>query len=124
MQEKPVHFECCNPVLRVEDMAASLRFYVDVLGFAAAEWTTDEFGYISRDGAGVYLSRGDQGRGGAWIWVGVDDVRTLYKQYKARGAKIIMAPTNFPWALEMQVEDPDGNVLRIGSEPETTEGEV
>lgn len=23
-----------------------------------------------------------------------------------------------PWALEMQVEDPDGNVLRSGSDPE------
>jgi hypothetical protein len=27
-----------------------------------------------------------------------------------------MAPTKYPWALEMQLEDPDGNVLRIGSE--------
>ena len=27
-----------------------------------------------------------------------------------------MAPTNFSWALEMHVEDPDGNVLRLGSE--------
>jgi len=30
-------------------------------------------------------------------------------------------PTNYPWALEMQVEDPDGNVLRIGSEPKAGE---
>jgi hypothetical protein len=29
----------------------------------------------------------------------------------------MLPPTNFPWALEMQVKDPDGNVLRIGSEP-------
>ena len=35
------------------------------------------------------------------------------------------APTNFEWALEMQVADPDGNVLRIGSEPDgdTSRGE-
>lgn len=124
MPEKPVHFECCNPILRVEDMALSLRFYVQLLDFAAAEWSSDEFGYISRDGAGIYLSRGDQGRGGAWVWVGVDDVRALHKQYKNRGVNIVMPPTNFPWALEMQVQDPDGNILRIGSEPETPEGEV
>jgi hypothetical protein len=30
-----------------------------------------------------------------------------------------MPPTNFPWALEMHVEDPDGNVLRLGSEPKS-----
>ena len=28
-----------------------------------------------------------------------------------------LPPTTFPWALEMQIEDPDGNVLRIGSDP-------
>jgi hypothetical protein len=30
-----------------------------------------------------------------------------------------MAPTNYSWAVEMQIEDPDGNVLRLGSEPRT-----
>jgi hypothetical protein len=34
------------------------------------------------------------------------------------GAKIRNPPNNFLWALEMQVEDLDGNVLRIGSDPE------
>ena len=27
------------------------------------------------------------------------------------------APTNYWWACEMQIEDIDGNVLRIGAEP-------
>jgi hypothetical protein len=31
--------------------------------------------------------------------------------------KIRLPPTSYAWALEMQIEDPDGNVLRIGSEP-------
>jgi predicted enzyme related to lactoylglutathione lyase len=44
-------------------------------------------------------------------------VERLYEQYKARGVKIRLPPTNYPWALEMHIEDPDGNVLRIGSEP-------
>ena len=38
-------------------------------------------------------------------------------KYVALGVKIRMAPTNYPWALEMHVEDPDGNVIRFGSEP-------
>ena len=33
-----------------------------------------------------------------------------------RGAKVIMPPTNFWWALEMRIEDPNGHVLRFGSE--------
>jgi hypothetical protein len=35
----------------------------------------------------------------------------------AKGAKIRHPPLNFPWALEMKVEDLHGHVLRFGSEP-------
>jgi predicted enzyme related to lactoylglutathione lyase len=116
-----VFFENCQPVLRVENMEASVRFYVGLLGFENAEWGSDDFTNVSRDQAGIYLCHADQGRGGAWAWIGVDDVQRLYEEYKARGVKIVMPPTNFPWALEMRVEDPDGNVLRLGSEPLTGE---
>ena len=29
-----------------------------------------------------------------------------------------MEPTNFSYALEMHIEDPDGHVLRLGTDPE------
>ncbi|MGC1452953.1 MAG: VOC family protein [Candidatus Sulfotelmatobacter sp.] len=112
-----VHFEGSAPILRVENMEASLRFYVNLLGFKNASWGSAEFTSVNRDQAGIYLCRGGQGAGKAWIWVGVEDVEKLYEEYKARGVTIRMPPTNYSWALEMQVEDPDGNVLRIGSEP-------
>ncbi len=112
-----VHFERCEPILRVENMEASIRFYVDRLGFRNAPWGTNDFTHVARDQAGIYLCRQNQGLGKAWIWVGVEDVEKLHEEYAARGVKIRLDPTNFPWALEMQVEDPDGNVLRLGSEP-------
>jgi predicted enzyme related to lactoylglutathione lyase len=111
-----VRFEGSQPILRVENMDASLRFYCGVLGFEK-DWGSDDFASVSRDQASIYLCQQDQGRGGAWIWVGVEDVRPLYEEYQGSGVKIVMPPTNFPWALEMQIEDPDGNVLRLGSEP-------
>ena len=114
----PTHFEHIDPILRVEDMTRSVRYYVDILGFEAAPWGTDDFTYVGRDERGMYLSRGAQGHGAAWVWVGVGDVRALHRLYRERGARIRMEPKNFPWALEMQIEDPDGNVLRFGSEPE------
>ena len=98
-------------------MEASLRFYVGVLGFTNAPWGNDDFTSVNRDRAGIYLCRGGQGRGGAWVWLGVRDVAVLYEELKSRGVPIRMAPTNYSWALEMQIEDPDGNVLRLGSEP-------
>ena len=60
------------------------------------------------------------GRGGSaatWLWIGVEDVESLYEEYKASGARILRPPQNYPWAFEMHVEDPDGHVLRFGSEP-------
>jgi catechol 2,3-dioxygenase-like lactoylglutathione lyase family enzyme len=114
----PTHFECIDPILRVEDMPVSVRYFVDVLGFEQATRGTDDFTHVGRDGSGIYLCRGGQGNVGAWVWVGVGDVRALYRAYKERGAIIRQEPTNRPWALEMQIQDPGGNVLRFGSDPE------
>jgi len=110
-------FECANPILRVEDMSAAVRYYVEVLGFEQAGWGGDDFTYVSRDGAGIYLAEGDQGHAGSWVWIGVENVEELYEELKATGARIRQEPTHYPWALEMRVEDLDGNVLRIGSDP-------
>jgi predicted enzyme related to lactoylglutathione lyase len=110
--------ECIDPILRVEDMARSVRYYTEVLGFENAPWGTDEFTHVGRDGRGIYLCRRGQGNPGTWVWIGVDDVRALHRAYRERGAIIRREPKNEPWALEMQIEDPDGHVLRFGSEPE------
>lgn len=110
-------FEGANPILCVADMERSVRYYEDVLGFENAEWGGDEFTLVTRDAAGIYLSLGDQGQPGTWVWVGVEDVARLYEEYRAKGAMFVHAPENYPWAYEMKVRDPDGHVLRFGSEP-------
>ncbi|MBY0503043.1 MAG: VOC family protein [Bryobacteraceae bacterium] len=112
-----MHFENCQPILRVEDMARALHFYVDLLGFRKVTWSDDDFASIYRDQAPIFLCRQDQGRGGAWIWIGVDDVHALYAHLLTQAVKIRMSPTLRPWAWELHVEDPDGNVIRFGSEP-------
>ncbi len=111
------NFECANPILNVRNMARSVRYYVEVLGFSNAEWGGDEFTCITRDNAGIYLCEGDQGQPGTWVWVGVGDVDALYKEYQATGATILHPPENHSWAREIKVEDPDGHVLRFGSDP-------
>jgi predicted enzyme related to lactoylglutathione lyase len=113
----PVHFENCQPILRIEDMGTSLRFYVGMLGFTNAEWGSTDFTSLNRDGAVLYLCRGGQGRGGAWIWIGVEDAELLHQEFVARSVPIRMPVTRHSWAMEFQVEDPDGNVIRFGSDP-------
>jgi catechol 2,3-dioxygenase-like lactoylglutathione lyase family enzyme len=115
--EAKTKFEGAVPILRVTDMRVSVRYYVDVLGFRNADWGSDDFTCVNRDRAAIYLCRGRQGHPGTWAWVGVGDAEALYQEYQATGAKVRHAPRNYPWALEVHVEDPDGHVLRFGSEP-------
>ncbi|HEY7783226.1 MAG TPA: glyoxalase superfamily protein [Pyrinomonadaceae bacterium] len=112
-------FEHADPILNVSDMAVSVKYYVDVLGFRNADWGSETFTSVNRDTAGIYLCQGGQGRPGTWVWIGVEDVAMLYEEYTASGATILRPPKNYPWAYEMHVEDPDGHVLRFGSEPRT-----
>jgi len=106
-----------NPIFRVANLQASIDYYVSALGFKVDFREGDWFACVSRDRLGLFLSVGDQGHPGAWIWVGVNDAQSLCEEFQAKGAKIRNPPTNFQWAYEMQVEDLDGNVLRFGSEP-------
>ena len=112
-----VRFGGVNPIFRVESLAASLDYYVRVLGFKIDWEFTRVIASVSRDNVALFLSEGDQGHPGSWVWIGVEDVERLHGELSQRGAKIRQPPTNFPWALEMQVLDLDGNVLRLGSEP-------
>jgi catechol 2,3-dioxygenase-like lactoylglutathione lyase family enzyme len=112
-----VDFEGTTPILRVRSLSESLGWYVGVLGFEVDWQDPGIFASVSRGRCTIFLCEGDQGNPGTWVWIGVGDVEMLFEQYRTRGAKIRHPPTNYAWALEMQVEDPDGHVLRFGSEP-------
>jgi predicted lactoylglutathione lyase len=111
--------ECINPILPVGDMKASMNYYTKILGFEKADWVTDNsnFALVLRDGFGIYLSENSGEPRKAWVWIGAADIQPIYEEYKAKGASIRKPPTNRPWAYEMEIEDPDGHVLRFGSEP-------
>jgi catechol 2,3-dioxygenase-like lactoylglutathione lyase family enzyme len=110
--------ENVTPILRVSDMTRSLAFYTDILGFKKADWGDDNFTSINRDNTGLYLCKGGQGVSGTWVWIGFDgDIFLLYQKLKSNGVSIKLPPTNFSWAYEMQVEDPDGHILRFGTDP-------
>jgi catechol 2,3-dioxygenase-like lactoylglutathione lyase family enzyme len=105
------------PIFRVANLSASLEYYVTVLGFIIDWEESAGIASVSRDRCCLFLCEGDQGNPGSWAWIGVGDVAVLFEQLRAKGARIRHPPTNYPWAYEMQVEDLDGNVLRLGSDP-------
>ena len=113
-----MRFENIQPILSVKDMAVSRNFYVNVLGFKEADWGDDNFTSMTRDNCGMYLCRGQQGNPGTWIWVGFDgDIFSLYNELREKGIAIRQPPVSHSWAMEMQIEDPDGHVLRFGTDP-------
>jgi catechol 2,3-dioxygenase-like lactoylglutathione lyase family enzyme len=120
-KKEPLLFrmERIEPILRVKDMAASRAFYIDILGFKEEDWGDDNFTLIHHEDKGaIYLCKNGQGNPGTWIWLGFDgDIFFLYNELKERGVVIRQPPVNYSYALEMQVEDPDGHVLRFGTDP-------
>jgi len=115
VRKPTVSFEGVTPILRVAGLRASIDHYVHILGFKL-DWDGPYFACVSRGKCHIFLSQDDQGNPGSWIWIGVEDADALLREYQRSGAKIRHPPTNYPWAYEMQVEDIDGNVLRMGSE--------
>jgi predicted lactoylglutathione lyase len=107
------------PILNVSNLAESIEFYVRNLGFSAdwqAKIDADKIAGLSRDGCAIYLCQGSQGAKGGWIWLGVEN-ETFIEQVANSGAQIVQPATNYPWAYELRVQDLDGNVIRIGTEP-------
>jgi catechol 2,3-dioxygenase-like lactoylglutathione lyase family enzyme len=107
-----------NPILPVHDVSVSIAYYVRTLGFKL-DWHVEESGFasVSRGRCHLFLCEGDQGHFGTWVWIGVEDAEAVFNEFHSKGARVRHPPTNYPWALEMQIGDPDGNVLRIGSDP-------
>ena len=115
------------PVIKVSDLAASLRFYTETLdferkwpGYEAKEMENGVVDLV-RDGAELQLSRhaGD-GQFGSANRVFVDDVDERYRTFCARGldttgrpeSPLHTAPVDQTWGLrEFAVRDLDGNNL-------------
>jgi catechol 2,3-dioxygenase-like lactoylglutathione lyase family enzyme len=109
--------ECVIPIFRVSNLPASIDYYVKVLGFKVDWHEPGIMASVSRYRCSIMLCEGDQGNPGTWVWIGADNVEPLFEEYKQKGAKVRHPPTNYAWAYEMQIEDPDGHVLRFGSDP-------
>ncbi len=100
-------------------MKQSLHFYCDILGFNAAEWGSENFTSVNKDGGGIYLCKGAQGQPGTWVWVGFDgDINIFYSYLLSHNVTVLHPPVNYSWAQELQVQDPDGHILRFGKEPD------
>jgi catechol 2,3-dioxygenase-like lactoylglutathione lyase family enzyme len=116
-----------EPQIFVADMARSLAFYVEKLGFSVG-FTYGEppfYAQVVRDGAMMNLRCVDRPAidraAGADLLsaaIGVSHAKQLFLEYEARGVLFRQTLTREPWHGQGQgafiVEDPDGNLLLFG----------
>ncbi|MCT2589529.1 VOC family protein [Streptomyces sp. N2-109] len=101
------------PILHVTDATASVRWY-GRLGFGKQWQHRFEPGFpafveIARGQVRLFLSEHEgDARPGTLVYLRVRDVEAL-------AAEFGLEPETAPWAREIELTDPDGNRLRIGT---------
>jgi len=117
MPTSPRQVECTIPVVFVRDLARSIAFYTETLGFKLDWGGPDKIiCSVSRDGHCIMLMKTEELCNPVWVWIGLEDDR-LFQEFREKGVKVLQEPQNHPWAYEMKIEDPDENVLWLGTEP-------
>lgn len=105
------------PILPVRDLARSIAFYTETLGFKL-DWggaKGDTICSVSRDKCSIMLLLKEKIDSPCWVWMGVNV--SLFEAYRAKGVRIFQEPRNYSWAYEMKFEDIDGNILWLGTDP-------
>jgi uncharacterized glyoxalase superfamily protein PhnB len=125
----------CRPILCVQSVAHSIKYYVNSLGFRLGlSWSEAEmrflqpedeaeptFAILGRGQVQLMLSQKSQGAPGMWLHLDVHtpgQLEALYAEWARKGARILEPPSSRPWGMyEMRVQDPDGHMLRVSAPP-------
>ena len=117
----------------VEDMAAMVRFYRDVLGFEIKEAEDTSNVYLVKDGTLFLLYgrkdfekmtgrkyeyvKGFNGHSEIALYVDTfDEVDEAFKRIVENGGTTVLKPTTEPWGQRTcYIADPEGNLIEIGS---------
>ena len=119
--------------LFVNDMAAMIRFYRDVLGFEITEDENTSNVYLVKNGTLFLLYgrndfetmtnrkyeylKGPNGHFEIALYVDTfEEVDEEYRKAIAAGAGSVLEPTTEPWGQRTcYISDPEGNLIEIGS---------
>ncbi|MFJ4356129.1 glyoxalase superfamily protein [Streptomyces massasporeus] len=104
------------PILRVEDAAAAVAWY-ERLGFAK-QWEhrfepgLPAFVEVARGGVRLFSSEHEgDARPDTLVYLRIRDVEAIASKFGVQAK-------DAPWAREIELRDPDGNRLRIGTPTE------
>jgi catechol 2,3-dioxygenase-like lactoylglutathione lyase family enzyme len=121
MAQGPARITGITPQLRTTDLDASIRFYVEKLGFSLAFRWQDFYAGLRAGDAEIHLKRVDQpdpsiGHVAAGdhlhLYIQVDDIDALDAALRARGVSVLAGPVDRPWnTREIVLRDDQGHTL-------------
>jgi len=109
-------------VLAVRDLAASTRYYTEVLGFRRDPIDAEGWSFLTRDDFKVMLGEcpdekpaSELGNHSYFAYLYIDGLDRYYEEVAARGAIVTSAPEDKPWGLrEFGMRTPDGHRITCG----------
>jgi len=110
-----MRFHAIMPVLKVSDFGISLRFYVDVLGFAV-EWRSEDTAALGQGEMALMLSTAEHMGSASPVFTGVlyfdmTGVREFWSVIEGK-APVVWELTETDYGtLEFGIRDPDGYTL-------------
>ena len=115
----------CIPNLPVRDCPATMRWYIDVLGFQL-DWDDAVLGFdhtmycsLSRDDFQLCLDEHNDSEAPVGVFCYVDDVQAIHDELRDKDVEIVDGPTKQPWGdTDMTIRDPNGHLLSF-SQPAT-----
>ncbi|MEO6390600.1 MAG: VOC family protein [Pyrinomonadaceae bacterium] len=118
MDRKVIH---TRHVLAVKDLAISAEYFKRALGFdldfTAPGWEFLSFGIfkVMLGECADEMSAGASGNHSYFAHALVEDVDSIYAEFKANGAMLTSVPQNQPWGIrEFGVTTPDGHRITFG----------
>ena len=110
------------------DVERSRRFYTEVLGGRVV--FSGEVTYVALSNSWIIINVGggptddkpsvtletppDPDRVSSFLNIRVADIESVYKQWRARGADFLTAPTDRGAELRCYMRDPDGHLIEVG----------
>jgi hypothetical protein len=117
------------PILLASDLPGSIRYWNEQVGFQSRNIVGEppHFAILGRDNCFLMLKQAPPGHvivphckvtDGIWnAYFWVDDARSLFDEFKSRGAKIDYELCEQPYAvLEFGIQDLDGHDIGFGQE--------
>lgn len=123
----PVNFRAVAPQLVVADPRATAEYYRDVLGFEILSYFLDPpvYAMVRRGPVEIHFGKSDDGMVqtnetkreglGSDVYIWVDDIEELFREFSASGADIAEGPVKRIYgSTEITVRDCDGHAIVFG----------